>query len=255
MSHALVLGASRGLGAATAQRLAADGIHVHLLARDLDRLTALVTGIRESGGHADAHAVDATEPEGFDAQLAALADRYPIRRLLINSGGPRPAGFDQLTDTDWHDAGQGTLMVAVRALRAVRPGMVSAGFGRIVVVGSSSVRQPIDGLLLSNVYRAGVLALVKSLTPELMAAGVTINMLSPGRIDTDRVRSLDAARAARTGGDPTDVRAESIRRIPAGRYGTPAEFADAAAFLLSDTASYLTGQSILVDGGLVTALP
>lgn len=255
MSHAIVLGASRGLGAATAERLAADGLHVHLLARDHDRLSAVATDIRRAGGEADTHVVDTADPAGFETQLTGLATRFPISRLVVNGGGPKPASFDQLDDADWQDAAQSTLMSAVRAIRAVKPGMTRAGFGRIMIVGSSSVRQPIDGLLLSNVYRAGVLALVKSLTPELAAAGITINLLSPGRIDTDRVRSLDAARATRTGSDPTTVRAESISRIPAGRYGTPAEFAAAAAFLLSDAASYLTGQSILVDGGLVTALP
>jgi 3-oxoacyl-[acyl-carrier protein] reductase len=252
VAQAVVMGASRGLGRAVAESLAEDGNEVHLLARSSNALNDAVAAI---GGRAHAHKVDVGNPQALDESLTAIEASGGIDILVANGGGPKPGDLTELTDEDWRVAWQLTLMSTVRAVRAVIPAMIARGSGRIVVLGSSSVRVPIPRLLLSNVYRAGVLSLVKSLAPELAPHAITINMVSPGRIDTDRVRALDAARAARRGVPIEQERAEAIGRIPAGRYGEPAELAALVAFLAGPSAGYITGQSLLVDGGLVNALP
>lgn len=244
---AVVMGASRGLGRAVAGVLARDGYAVHLLAR---AGAALDAAAADTAG--TAHPVDAADGAALTAVLDAVG---PVDVLVCNAGGPPPGGLDDLTEEQWRHGWDLTLMSTVRAIRAVAPGMRDRRAGRIVVLGSSSVRQPIDGLLLSNVYRAGVLGLVKSLAPQFGRYGVTVNMVSPGRIDTDRVRALDAARADRLGVAADTERANSIARIPLGRYGEPAELAELVSFLASPAAAYITGQSVLVDGGLVNALP
>jgi 3-oxoacyl-[acyl-carrier protein] reductase len=248
--HAVVMGAGRGLGRAVARALARDGWHVHVLARteaDLKSLTEEISGTP--------HTVDVADAAALQAALGDIDRRHPVEALVCNAGGPPPGGLADLDDPAWLAGWNLTLMSAVRAIRVLAPAMAGRGSGRVVVLGSSSVRRPIDGLLLSNVYRAGVLALVTSLAPELARQGVTVNMVSPGRFDTGRVRQLDAARAARRGVPVEQERADSIRGIPAGRYGDPAELADLVAYLVSPPAGYLTGQSILIDGGLVHALP
>jgi 3-oxoacyl-[acyl-carrier protein] reductase len=146
-------------------------------------------------------------------------------------------------------------MSAVRAIRLAVPRMRAGGFGRIIVIGSSSVRQPVAGITLSNAFRPALAGLVKNLAVDLAGDGITVNMVSPGRIDTGRVRSLDAGRAQREGRDADEVRRSSEASIPMGRYGTVHEIGALVAFLASDAAGYITGQTPLVDGGMVPTLP
>jgi 3-oxoacyl-[acyl-carrier protein] reductase len=243
------MGATRGLGRAIAQRLSSDGYSVHLLARSEPDLKSLAAKLGEG---ATWQAVDVAVGEELVASLRRAADRHgPIDVLVCNGGGPSPGGLFDLTEDDWSTAWQLTLMSTVRAVREVSPAMIERQQGRILVLGSSGVRIPIPGLLLSNVYRAGVLALVRSLARDFGPHGVTINLVAPGRFDTDRVAELDKRRAGQLDLPIEDVRRQSIAKIPVGRYGDPAELASVVAFLAGAEASYITGQCILVDGGMV----
>ncbi len=253
---ALVTAASRGLGFASAGALAAAGHDLVVGARDPARLEAAAARLRAHGVEVAAVPVDvadATALEGVFEHVDARFGRLDV--LVANAGGPPPGTFGDLDDDAWQRGFELTLMSAVRSLRLAIPRMRAGGFGRLVVIGSSSVRQPLPGLVLSNAYRPALAGVVKSLAVELGPDGITANLVSPGRIDTDRVRSLDAGRAERTGRAVEEVRAEAETSIPMGRYGEPAELGAAVAFLASESAGYLTGQSLLVDGGLVPTLP
>jgi 3-oxoacyl-[acyl-carrier protein] reductase len=199
---------------------------------------------RAWGRAADVEAVFHTLDESFG--------RLDI--LVANAGGPPPGTFLNATDTHWQTAFELTLMSAVRAMRLAVQRMQDRQYGRIVVIGSSSVKQPIPGLVVSNAFRPALLGVVKTLAQEVAATGITVNMVSPGRIDTDRVHMLDEARAKAQGISYDQSRAESERSIPARRYGSPAEIGALVAFLASEAAGYVTGQSMLVDGGMVSAL-
>jgi len=175
--------------------------------------------------------------------------------LGVNAGGPPPGNLEGMSDQQWQAAFELTLMSAVRAMRLALPQMRRNGFGRIVVIGSSSVKQPIEGLILSNAFRPALLGIVKSVAREVAKDGITMNIVSPGRVDTDRVRALDEMRAQNRGIPYAQVRAESEKSIPIGRYGEPRDIGALVAFLASKEAGYITGQSILVDGGMVSSLP
>ena len=173
--------------------------------------------------------------------------------LVVNSGGPPPGRFEDLDEAAWQRAIDGTLWSAVRVIKAALPHLRESDRPAILIVLSSSVREPITGLTTSNLIRPGLAGLLKSLVPEI--APIRINGLAPGRISTDRITQLDASRAAATGGTVEQVKADSVSRIPLGRYGDPAELGRVGAFLLSPAASYVTGAIVPVDGGMIRALP
>lgn len=253
---ALVTAASQGLGFASADALAAAGHDLVVCARDPERLEAAAGRLRAHGVEVAAVPVDVADATALEGLFGLVDERFGRLDVLVsNAGGPPPGTFADLDDAAWQRGFELTLMSAVRSLRLAIPRMRAGGFGRLVVIGSSSVRQPLPGLVLSNAYRPALAGVVKSLAVELGPDGITANLVSPGRIDTDRVRSLDAGRAERTGRPVEDVRAEAEAAIPMGRYGEPAELGAAVAFLASEAAGYLTGQSLLVDGGLVPTLP
>jgi 3-oxoacyl-[acyl-carrier protein] reductase len=174
--------------------------------------------------------------------------------LVNNAGGPRAGGFDALDDDAWQEGFELNLLSAVRLIRGVLPHMREQGWGRIVTIASSSIKQPLDNLLLSNTYRVAILGLAKSLAIEFAPDGVLVNTVGPGRIDTDRVAGLDATRAEKAGISIEEVRKQTEKAIPLGRYGTAEEFAKVATFLLSGANTYLTGQHFLVDGAMVKAI-
>ena len=253
---ALVLAASKGIGRAIATELAAEGANVVISSRGEAALAATASEIHEATGAETAYfSADVTKDEDIQRLVARTVERFGgLDALVTNTGGPPPGTFEDFGDEAWTGAFELTLLNIVRAVRAVLPHMRKRGGGRIVNVASSSIKQPIEGLILSNTFRAGIIGLAKSLSAELAPDGILINTLGPGRISTDRSAGMDASGAEVRGVSVEEIRNEMAARIPLGRYGTPEEFARVAAFLASPANSYLTGQAILVDGGMVRAL-
>lgn len=233
---ALVTGASRGLGLAAARVLADEGCRVAISARDPDRLAAAAATIGAVPVVADMSA-----PGGPAAAVAETAAALgPVDILVANAGGPRPGGFGEVDEADWTAAVEQNLLGTVRLIRAALPGMRERRWGRIVTITSRSVREVIDGLVLSNATRAGVAGVVRSLAREVAAEGVLVNNVLPGAFHTERLTEIygdDKAVAARGSGTPM------------GRIGRPEELGAVIAFLASERASFVTGTSILVDGG------
>lgn len=253
--RALVLASSAGLGFAVARQLAAEGAAVTVSSRDPDRAEAAASAIRQQTGMEAAHVVaDVADASSLERLFATVAESGDLDVLVCNAGGPPAGGFLVTPDEAWERAFHLTLMSVVRSVRLALPLFERAGSGSVVVLGSSSVKQPIPNLVLSNVFRPGLQGLVKHLSEELAGKGVRVNMVSPGRIKTERIAQLDAAQAQREGRSVEQVRADSVSRIPMGRIGTPEEFGKVVAFVASPAASYLTGASVLVDGGMVRAL-
>ncbi|MBD0734716.1 SDR family oxidoreductase [Streptomyces sp. CBMA29] len=250
--RALVLGSTGGLGAASAHALAAEGCAVAVCGRQEERVLTMAA---ELPGAAVGIPVDLTEPRAADT-LVEAAQRHlgGVDILVLNGPGPRPgtaADLDPDTLTDILDP---LLDVHVRLVRALLPAMRAAGWGRVVAIGSSGVAAPLPNLAASNVGRWALAAYLKTLAAEVAADGVTVNMVLPGRVATDRIARLDEAAAERSGTDVETVRDASRADIPARRYGSPEEFGDVVAFLASARASYVTGSAVRVDGGLVRAL-
>jgi len=253
---AIVLASTKGLGRATALALAGEGAHVVISGRDQDALEWLRQEIADMTGEPPlAVPTDVTAAADIEQLVKQTVERHGKVDILINNaGGPAAGSFDQLTDEQWQQAFELNLLSYVRAIRAVLPHMRQQKFGRIVNFASSSFKQPIEQLILSNTFRTGVVGLAKTLASELGPDGILINTIGPGRIATDRVAFLDEKQAERQGLTADEVRRKHEANIPLGRYGEPEEFARVVIFLASPANSYVTGQSLLVDGGMVRAI-
>lgn len=253
---AVVLGSSHGLGLASATEFAREGAQVVLASRSEASLQAAAAQIRSTAGQAVSHRVcDVTKAADLQGLIDFTAGRHGgVDVLVTNAGGPPAGTFGDFADEAWQRAFELNLLSAVRAIRCALPAMRPRGGGRIVCLASVSSRQPIDGLILSNVFRAGVAGLAKSLANELAGEGILVNTICPGRISTGRVAELDAHIADKRGTTPEAVRKSYESLIPIGRYGTPGEFARALVWLGSWANTFITGQMILVDGGLVRTL-
>lgn len=248
---ALVAASSKGLGFGAARALALQGAKVSMCSRHADEVEAAARKIRdETGAETLAAACDVTKSDDVREWIRRTVDRWGIAHaLLVNAGGPPGGLFKDLTDEQWHTAFELTLMSAVRLIRCTIPHMTEGG--AILAITSYSINTPIEALTLSTVMRSAVAALLKTLAEELAVDGIRVNNLIPGRILTDRITWLDQNTAQRRGIPFDEVRAETVRWIPLGRLGTTEEFGNAAAFLLSPAASYITGATLRVDGGLV----
>ncbi|TDR93412.1 SDR family oxidoreductase [Enterovirga rhinocerotis] len=248
--RALVLSSSRGLGRGIAESLAAEGANVVLTARSEDKLKAAADAINARGkGRASYIAADlAADVPGVHAK-AVEALGGPIDILISNTGGP-PAGTALSVKPEaWTPQFQAMVLPVFTLAGLVLPDMQKNGFGRIVIVASSGVIQPIPNLVMSNALRSSILGWAKTLSAEVAKDGITVNMILPGRIETDRTGELDEANAKRLGKTKDEVAAASVAQIPAGRYGEVREFGDVACFLASERAGYVTGSMIRVDGG------
>lgn len=253
---ALVLAGTKGLGYASAEALGATGHQVMICGRDRARVDEAVGRLQAAGVTAAGEVADVTDPAALEALFAALDERFGRLDVLVaNAGGPPAGNFDDLTIEQWQQAIELTFLSVVRAVQHALPRMRAAGGGRLIVIGSSSVRRPIPGLTASNALRPGLNGLVTSLAVELAPEGITANMVSPGRIATERTRSLDERKAEQQGVPVEEVTAASTRSIPAGRYGEPGELGAMVAMLAGPGSGYITGQSILIDGGSAATLP
>lgn len=251
---AMVGGASRGLGYAVARLLLREGALVSMASSQLKAICDAAGQLKTETGSDAILAVGADLKSGpaianwHDATVTRFGG---VDLLFVNTGGPKPGTALSFDDAVWQGAFELLLLSAVRMTRLVVPSMAARGGGSIVFSTSSAVKEPIANLALSNVLRAGVAALAKTLSNELAPQGIRVNHLLPGRIDTDRVRQLDEARSQQAGIPVEEQRTRTEQTIPLGRYGVPDEFAAAAVFLLSDASAYTTGASLQVDGGMI----
>ncbi len=252
---ALVCAASQGLGRASAMAMAREGARVAICARGEAALEEAAAAIRSGGGDTLAVAADLTRGEDIvrvvDRTVAAFGG---LDILVTNAGGPTSGTFDTLTEADWRAAIDLTLMSVVRLCMAVVPHMRRRGGGRIIHVTSITVKEPVAGLMLSNALRAAVTGFSKTLATELAPDGILVNCVAPGYTRTDRVIEVNAATARREGVEPAEVERRLVSRIPLGRLGEAAEFGDVVTFLASDRASYVTGVTLQVDGGIVRSM-
>ena len=247
--RALVGGGSGGLGGAIATALVAEGAVVAITSRPGARLTERAASIGALAVAADLATVDGPG----SAVATAAASLGGLDLLLVNSGGPPGGDFESLDEATWTTAIDGVLWSSIRVIKAALPLLRDSSAPAILVILSSSVREPITSLTTSNVLRPGLVGLIKSLTAEI--APVRINGIAPGRVATDRIAHLDGLRAEATGQSIEEITRDQLARIPLGRYGDPAEVGRLGAFLLSPAASYISGAIVPIDGGMIRALP
>mgnify|MGYP000107516373 CR=1 FL=1 len=248
--RALVLGSSRGLGMAIAKGLAAEGVEVYAAARSVDKISDWAQGMD------NVHPVqlDLSDVEAVDQVADMLLADGGVDIVVNNGGGPPPGTAQAAGRSDWTRHFEAMAANLFHLSGRLLPAMQKQGWGRIISVASSGVEQPIPNLALSNGIRAAVVGWSKTLASEVAADGVTVNVVMPGRIHTQRVDELDAAAAKRTSTDVDEVARKSAASIPAGRYGKPEEFADVVVFLASARASYVTGSRIRIDGGAIRSI-
>ena len=252
---ALVTGASSGLGLAIARELAAEGARVAMVARRGELLRAMADEIAAAGGRAHPIVGDVGAPGEAERLVreteAALG---PVDILVANAGGPPSTTFDTTSEEQYRAAIELNLLASINLARAAVPGMRERGWGRVIFLTSMTAKQPIQGLILSNTARAGLLGFAKTLANEAARDGVLVNTVLPGHFDTDRATELARMRAEREGKGVDELLHARTAGIPVGRAGDPREMAAAVAFLASERASFITGAALQVDGGQIAGL-
>ncbi len=253
----VVMASSQGLGKATALEFAKEGATVIISSRNQEKLNIALAEIKNMSKNQQvfAHVCDSTNEQDIQQLFQCVGNQFGrIDVLINNTGGPKAGGFDAIEDVDWYQAFDQNLLSYIRACRAVLPHMKKQQFGRIINVSSSSVKEVIDGLILSNTFRAGMVGFAKTLAREVAGDNILVNTVGPGRFATDRVAELDQITADKQGLSIEEIIEKSKATIPAGRYGEPEEFAKIIVFLASSANSFLTGQSLVVEGGSLKAL-
>jgi 3-oxoacyl-[acyl-carrier protein] reductase len=250
---AVVAASSQGLGRAIAEVLLQEGANVVISGRDESKLKKVASELQAYGEVAYKQ-TDITKPEDIKGLMSMASDTFGGIDILINNAGGPPAGsFEVLSDQDWLNSFELNLLSYIRLIREALPFLKVNG-GKIINIASSSIKEPIPGLILSNTFRTGMVGMTKTLSQELAPYQVMINTVAPGKIATDRVHHLDQFNADKLGVTREEIEETSKNSIPLKRYGRPEEFAKVVAFLVSDANSYMTGSSFLVDGGMVKSI-
>ncbi|WP_075619381.1 SDR family oxidoreductase [Paenisporosarcina indica] len=253
----VVMASSKGLGKATALEFAKEGATVLLSSRSEETLTQTVDEIIQLTNNTKifSKTCDMSSVDDINNLFTWITSEFGGADILINNtGGPTAGGFKDVEDQDWMAAFEKNLLSYIRTTRAVLPHMQSNNFGRIINISSSSTKEVIDGLILSNTFRSGMVGFTKSLAREYAKHNILANTIGPGRIETDRITELDQISADRQDVSFEEITKRSKKMIPIGRYGQPEEFAKVVCFLASPANTYMTGQSLVIDGGMLKAL-
>lgn len=253
---AVVAAASRGIGRAVAEALAAEGAKVAICSRDQAAIEAAAVEIRSAtGAEVYAASVDVTDYAAVKSFVAAARQKLgPVSICVANCGGPPRGNFADFSPADWKRAFELSFLSTLYLIRETLPDMQQQSWGRVAAITSMSVRQPIDGLILSNGVRAAVVGLLKSLANEYGRSNILFNNVGPGLTATERLLSVADGRAQAEGRSRDEIVDEMASETPLGRVGQPEELASAVAFLCSERAGYITGESLMVDGGLVKGI-
>ncbi|CEG24134.1 Bacilysin biosynthesis oxidoreductase YwfH [Planococcus massiliensis] len=254
---AVVMASSKGLGKAAALEFAQEGAIVIISSRHRKELDITCQEIKQQSPGASVHAkvCDMSKEKDISAFFDAILSEFgKIDILVNNTGGPKAGGFSDVTDEDWYASFEQNLLSYIRTTRAVLPSMKEQQFGRIINISSSSTKEVLDGLILSNTFRAGMVGFAKTLAREVASDNILVNTIGPGRIETDRVTELDQLEADKQQLPLAELTKQKEAGLPIGRYGQPAEFAKVVVFLASSANTYMTGQSLVVEGGLLKAL-
>ena len=253
---ALVAGASQGMGRAAALGFSREGAKVAICARGEAALNETAAAIRkETGGEVLAIVADMSKPADIQKFVNDSAKHFGRLDIVVNNaGGPPPGEFMKFTDEDWNSAYNLSFMSTMRMTREAVPHMRKVGGGRVINITSYSVKEPIAGWVLSNAVRSAVIGWAKTVSRELARDNILVNNVCPGRIDTERAQKLNKARAERLNRPVEEINKEMAAEVPLGRYGTAEETGDLIVFLGSDRASYITGTTIQIDGGLVRGI-
>lgn len=252
---ALVVASSQGLGKGIAAELLKEGCNVMISGRDEEKLKRVKEELMTtSNGQITFCKSDITNKDDILHLVHETVKAFGTIDILVNNAGGPPAGsFDEITEEQWLNAFELNLLSYIRLIKSSLPYLRKQG-GKIINIASSSIKEPIPGLILSNTFRTGIIGLSKTLANELAPDGILINTVAPGRIATDRVKHLDEVNAKKLGIKPQDVEEKVKESIPLNRYGTPEEFAKVVVFLASSANTYMTGSAFLVDGGMIKSI-